>query len=83
MEVLVLSFDEEYDDDEEYIDNDNDPERVEKIKNEDYTIPTNDEIIELDEVFETIRTKIKNLTEYDHIKELKVLDDLRAGKFRV
>lgn len=72
----------EWFEDEEYIDNENDPEAVEKITKEDYTIPDNDEIIDFDEVFETVRTKISNLTKHDQMMQEKVLDSLRKEKIK-
>lgn len=69
-------------DEEEYILTKNDPQYVEKIKNEDYTLPENEEIIEFDEVFEFIKTKISNISNYDYMMEEKVLDFLRKGGFR-
>ncbi len=71
---------EEYVDD-EYIDSENDPEKVLIVPNDDYVISDNEEIVEFDEVFETVRTKITNLTNYDHTMEEKVLDALRRGKW--
>lgn len=68
---------------EQYITNDNDPTRVEKITEEDYTIPEKEEKIEFDKVIETVKTKmITNLTNYDHMMDQKVLDSLRRGVFR-
>ena len=69
-------------DEEEYILTKNDPQYVEKIKNEDYTLPENEEIIEFDEVFEFIKTKISNISNYDYMMEEKVLAFLRKGGFR-
>lgn len=67
---------------EEYINDDNDPTSVEKITKEDYTIPGDDEKIEFDEIFETVRTKITNLTKHDKIMENKVFDSLRRGNLK-
>jgi len=74
-----MSFEEDYDDD-EYIDSENDPSAVDEITEEDYTLPNNDEVVEFDEVFESIKTKITNLTNYDNMMEGKVLDALRKGE---
>jgi len=76
--------DEWYEDEdiEEYITNENDPQAVEKITKEDFTILDNDEKINFDEVFETVRTAITNLTNHDHMMEQKVLDALRRGKLK-
>jgi len=68
--------------DDEYIDSENDPQAVEKITKEDYTLIENDEKIDFDEVFETVKTKMTNLTNYDHMMEEKVLDALRRGKLK-
>ena len=79
---------EEYFDDEdqefedEYITDENDPQRVEKITKEDYTIPDNEETIAFDEIFETVRAKITNLTNYNHMMEEKILDHLRRGNLK-
>ena len=67
---------------EEYINDENDPQAVEKITKEDYPILDNDEKINFDEVFETVRAKITNLINYDHMMEEKVLDSLRRGKLK-
>lgn len=75
-------FNEDEINEEEYILTTNDPQYVEKIKNEDYTLPENEEIIEFDEVFESVKTKISNLSNYDHMMEEKVLDFLRKGGFQ-
>lgn len=80
-EKAVENNEEEYPQD-EYIDNENDPQAVEKITEEDYTIPENDEKIEFDEIFETVRTKITNLANYDQMMEKTVLDALRKGKLK-
>jgi len=83
MEVTSLS-DEWFEDEdfEEYIDNENDPQAVEKITKEEYTIPLDEEKVNFDEVFESVKTKITNLTNYDHMMEEKVLDALRKGKLK-
>ena len=67
---------------EEYITDENDPQAVEKITKEDYTIPDDDEKIDFDKVFETVKTKITNLTNFDRMMEKKVLDSLRRGKLK-
>lgn len=76
-----MSFEEDYDDD-EYIDSENDPCAVDEITEEDYTLPNNDEVVEFDEVFESIKSKITNLTNYDNMMEGKVLDALRNGELK-
>lgn len=72
--------DENFDD--EYITDENDPQAVEKITEEDYTIPDDEKKIDFDEVFESVRAKITDLTNYDRMMEKKVLDSLRSGKLK-
>jgi len=72
--------DEEFDD--EYINNTNDPQAVEKITKEEDVISLDDVKMEFEEVFETIKTKITDLSNYDHMMEEKVLDALRKGKLK-
>lgn len=73
---------EEYTDD-EYIGKDNDPCSVEKITEDNsILIEEKEEVIEFDKVFETVRAKITNMTNYDHMMEEKVLDALRKGKLK-
>ena len=76
--------DEWFDDEEfeEYITDENDPQSVEKITKEDYTIPLDDEKIEFDEIFESVRAKITDLTKHDKMMNEKVLDSLRRGKLK-
>ncbi len=80
MEGLILS--DEWFEDEEYITDENDPQSVEKISKEDYTLPSDEEIVEFDEIFETVRAKSTTLTNHDHMMEKKVLDLLRRGKLK-
>ena len=76
-------FEDEEIEEEEYINDENDPQAVEKITTkEDYTIPEKEEVIEFDEVFETVRSAITDLTKYDHMMEKKVFDALRMGKLK-
>jgi len=83
MEVKTMS-DEWFEDEEfeEYINNENDPGAVEKITKEDYTLLNDDTNIAFDEVFETVRTQITDLTNHDHMMNEKVLDALRRGKLK-
>ncbi len=74
--------DEWFENEEEYIDFENDPQAVEEITKDDYTIPLDDEKVDFDEVFETVKTKIINLSNYDHMMEEKVLDALRRRKLK-
>ena len=81
--VTIMS-DEWFEDEEfeEYITDENDPQAVEKITKEDYTISIDNVKIDFDEVFETVRAKITDLTKYDKMMEQKVLDSLRSGKLK-
>ena len=76
-----MSSEEEYIDD-EYIDEWNDPFAVKKIIEEDYDDVTDEKIVDFDEVFESVRCKITDLTNYDHMMEKKVLDSLRKGTLK-
>jgi len=84
MEVKIMSDewfeDEEFDD--EYINNTNDPQAVEKITKEEDVISLDDVKMDFEEVFETVKTKITDLSNYDHMMEEKVLDALRKGKLK-
>ena len=75
-------IEEEIIDDEEYINSENDPEKVLIVPEDDCVISDNEEIVEFDEVFETVKTMITNLTNHDYIMEEKVLDALRRGKLK-
>lgn len=68
--------------DDEYITNENDPTRVEKITEEDYTIPEKEEKIEFDKIFENVRATSADFTQYDKNQTQVVLDSLRKGNFR-
>ena len=78
----VTNKKEEYIEEEKYIDNENDPQAVEKITEEDTVILLDDVKMDFDEVFETVKTKITNLTNHDHMMEKKLLDSLRRGKIK-
>ena len=78
----VTNKKEEYIEEEKYIDNENDPQAVEKITEEETVISLDDVKMDFDEVFESVRVKITNLTNYDHMMEEKVLDSLRRGKLK-
>jgi len=81
-----MSSEEEFVDDEyiddEYIDELNDPFEAKKIIEEDYDIVLDEELVDFDEVFESVRCKITDLTNYDHMMEKKVLDALMRGKLK-
>ena len=68
--------------DDEYIDNDNDPEKVLIVPEDDYVISDNEEIVGFDEVFEHVKAKITDLTNYDKMMEDKLLDALRRGNLK-
>jgi len=78
----VTNKKEEYIEEEKYIDNENDPQAVEKITEEDTVILLDETKMDFDEVFESVKAKITNLTNYDHMMEEKVLDSLRRGKLK-
>jgi len=63
---------------EEYINSDNDPEKVLIVPEDDYVISDNEEIVEFDEILEYVRAKITDLTKNDHMMEEKLLDALRS-----
>jgi len=67
---------------EEYINSENDPTKVLIVPDDDYVISDNEEIVEFDEIFETVRAKITNLIKYDRMMEEKVLDALRRGNLK-
>jgi len=76
---------EEYDEiieEEEYVNSDNDPEKVLIVPEDDYVISDNEKITQFDEVFEYVRAKITDLTKYDHMMEEKLLDALRRGDIK-
>ena len=72
--------DEDFDD--EYINDENDPEKVLIVPADDYVTSDNEEVVKFDEVFETVRCAITNLSKYDHMMEKKVLDALRSGTLK-
>lgn len=67
---------------EEYIDSENDPEKVLIVPGDDYVTSDNEEIVGFDEVFEYVKAKITDLTNYDHMMEEKLLDALRSGTLK-
>lgn len=74
---------EEIIDDEEYITDDNDPHRVERIDEDNsISIVENEVKIEHEEIKASPKLMITNLSNYDHIMNEKVLDALRKGKLR-
>ena len=81
-----MSSDEEYIEeeyiDDEYIEEWNDPFEVKKIIEEDYDVVTDETVVDFDEVFESVRCKITDLTNYDNMMEKKVLDSLKRGTLK-
>ncbi len=73
-----MSSEEEFVDD-EYLDEWNDPFEVKKIIEEDYDTVTDEKIVDFDDVFESVRCKITDLTNHDNMMEKKVLDSLKRG----
>lgn len=67
---------------EEYIDSNNDPEKVLIVPEDDYVTSDNEEVVQFDEIFEYVRAKITDLTQHDHMMEEKVLDALRRGNLK-
>ena len=76
-----MSSEEEYIDD-ECIDECNDPFAIIKIIEEDYDDVTDEKIVDFDEVFESVRCKVVDLANYDHMMQQKVLDSLRKGTLK-
>ncbi len=66
----------------EYITENNDPHKVEKITQEDYTIIQKEEKIEFDETFETVRATSADFALYDKNQTKKILDSLKRGELR-
>ena len=73
---------EEVIEEEEYINSDNDPEKVLIVPEDDYVTRDNEEIAQFDEVFEYVRAEIMDLSNYDHMMEEKLLDALRGGNLK-
>ena len=67
---------------EEVITSENDPQKVLIVPEDDYVISDNEEILDFDEVFETVRAKITDLTNYDKMMDDKLLDALRRGELK-
>lgn len=69
--------------DEEYITNENDPYRVEKIDEDNSISITENEVkIEHEEIEASPKLMITNLSDYDYTMNEKVLDALRKGRLR-
>lgn len=89
LEVTIMSEEEFIDDEsqevieeEEYVTSENDPQKVLIVPDDDYITSDNEEIVEFEEVFETVRAAITDLTNHDRMMEKKVLDALRRGKLK-
>ena len=68
--------------DDEYIDDENDPEKVENITKDDDILVEEEETVGFEEVIQTVTIKNVNLTNYDKTMEEKVLDFLIRGKLK-
>jgi len=89
LEVTIVSEEEYIDDEsqevieeEEYITGENDPQKVLIVPDDDYVTSDNEEIVGFDEIFETVKSAITDLTKYDKMMEEKVLDALRGGHLK-
>ncbi len=88
-EIIMLSEDEYIDDEyiededqEEYIVDDNDPEKVLIVPKDDYVINDGEVKVEHEKVLATPITTISQLKKYDFDREKVVLESLRKGEFR-
>jgi len=68
--------------DDEYIEEEDDPYNVKEITEENSISIKEEEVIEFDKVFETVKTQIVDFVEHDKMMEEKVLDALRSGKLK-
>jgi len=81
IEYLDDESQEYIEDDDQYIDENNDPCGVVKITEENSVrVEDKEEVIEFDEIFETVKAEIVDFVEHDHMMEEKVVDALRRGK---
>ena len=79
--MMQLQEEENFDD--EYIEEEDDPYSVKEITEENsISIKEEEEVIEFEKVFETVRAKIVDFTNYDKMMEEKVVDALRSGKLK-
>ena len=68
---------------EEYINNENDPQKVLIVPEDDYVISDNEEIIQHDEILASPKTSSSfELSRRDFTQGEKVLESLRKGEFR-
>ena len=68
--------------DDEYIDDENDPERIENITKDDEILVEEEETVGFEDVIQTVTIKNVNLTNYDKMMAEKVLDFLIRGKIK-
>ena len=68
--------------DDEYIDDENDPERIENITKDDEILVEEEETVGFEDVIQTVTIKNVNLTNYDKMMAEKVLDFLIRGKLK-
>ena len=70
--------------DDEYIDSENDPQKVEKITEEDYTIVEDkEEVVGFDKIEYSLESRDeKTIKRHDEVMESKVLESLKKGRFR-
>ncbi len=68
--------------DDEYIDDENDSERIENITKDDDILAEEEDTVGFEEVIQTVSIKNVNLTNYDKMMEKKVFDSLRKGELR-
>lgn len=73
---------EEIIDEEEYITDENDTEKVLIVPEDDYVTNDNEVKIEHEEVIASPKVTISNLSKYDYDREEAVLHCLRKGEFR-
>lgn len=74
---------EEYIEEEKYITNENDPQKVVILPEDDYVTTDNEEKIEHEEILASPKTSSQfELSKRDFTQEEKVLESLRKGEFR-
>lgn len=79
----MMQLQEEEDFDDEYIDEEDDPYSVKEITEENsISIKEEEEVVEFDKVFETVKAQIVDFVEHDKMMEKKVAAALRSGKLK-
>lgn len=73
---------EEYTEEEEYLTNENDPQKVLIVPEDDYVTTDNEEKIEHEEILASPQINILHLSKHDFEREEAVLHSLRNGEFR-